>query len=102
MVGANLQELSSRLGASIRPRKVGQEIAVEELGMVKTLERCETLSQQFLEALEKLKLRGEKHTWKSFRQAFKAVWGADKINAMLEQLMAARGQLVIDILHVLL
>lgn len=83
-------------------RKVQKTLASsEEKALHQVTADCRRAAEEFLEALEKLKVKGGHKGWQSFRQAFKSIWGKDKIEAMLKGLSAHREQLMIHLLVVM-
>jgi hypothetical protein len=54
---------------------------------------AESISQELLGALQKLKLQGQKTKWKSFIIALKEAWNRDKVNEIAGRLSALQSQL---------
>ncbi|KAJ9647444.1 uncharacterized protein PV06_00157 [Exophiala oligosperma] len=116
VVAANIQDLSGRLHYSLSSKakralrkhldgstgqKQDQPLSYEEQALQAVVVDCQGFASELLEALERLKLRGNSTRWKSFRQAFKTIWAKEKIEAMLTKLGQARQQLVVNLLVVL-
>lgn len=61
---------------------------------VKTLAtECMKISQQLLDALAKLRAKGEKTKWASFLEALRTVWGKDEIQNLRDRLVRYREEI---------
>ncbi|KIW12470.1 hypothetical protein PV08_09747 [Exophiala spinifera] len=116
VVAANIQDLSGRLHSTLSSKakralrknlngrtaqEQDQPLSYEEQALQAVVVDCQGFAAELLDALERLKLRGNSTRWKSFRQAFKTIWEKEKIEAMLTKLSQARQQLVVNLLVVL-
>jgi len=54
---------------------------------------CSAVSNELLQELEKLKIKGPHKRWESFRQALNSVWSQEKIRALETRLEGIRKQL---------
>ena len=55
------------------------------------------ISQELLQALQKLRLQGQKSKWKSFIVALKEAWNHDKVNEIANRLSILQSQLNLHI-----
>ena len=62
---------------------------------------CTKMAAEFIDTLDKLLAPSEHKAWKSCRQAFKAIWNKDGLEAMQRRLSQQREQLVIHLLVVI-
>jgi len=56
-------------------------------------QNCIDVATELVEALEKLKLRGNRNIWNSMRQALGCVWAEPKINTLSQKLELYRRQI---------
>jgi hypothetical protein len=54
---------------------------------------CDSVAQELLKVLSRLKLQGKKTKWKSMRQALKTVSSKDEVDAISHRLAIFRDQL---------
>ena len=73
-LGSSLQSISSRTLSS-------EEKAIQQISL-----ECKAIAKEFTSALDSLLKPSEKKVWKSCRQAFKAMWNMDGLEAMQRRL----------------
>ena len=96
------QQVPTLVQLTADARKVQKNMAsTEEKALHQVVVDCRCSAEEFLEALDKLKVTGGHKGWQSFRQAFKSIWGKDKIEAMSKRLSSRREQLMIHLLVVM-
>ena len=54
---------------------------------------CDTVAKELLSALDKVKVKGKKQKWKSFRKALRSVWSKEDIAALEQRLARFRDEL---------
>jgi hypothetical protein len=97
IVAANLSELS----ASCSSNRFNLEFEEEDALNI-TATACKEVADELLLTIEKLILKNGMHNkWSSFRQALKAIWKKDKIDALEHRLDTLRSQLNLDIVTIL-
>jgi hypothetical protein len=100
-VSSKLSDLTNRLSRSISSRGSGKKLTPAEAALLEVTEDCQSTADEFIVALDELKVSGPNRKWKSFRQALKSIWkkeGLQQIEAKLDRL---RQQVVIHLLVVM-
>lgn len=100
-----LKLLRLNVDDSVRPlasRKAQHFILTPaEIGLQAISEECQNIAEEFELALQGFVGRPNQGQWKSFRQAFKAVWNKDGLERMKQRLSYQREQLMLHLLVVL-
>lgn len=95
------QQTPTLVRLTVDERKVQKGLASSEVKALRQVTaECRRAAEEFIEVLNSLKVKGSHRGWQSFRQAFKSIWGKDKIEAMLKKLSGLREQLMIHLLVV--
>lgn len=81
-----LNELADNLQGSIDKLARSRRPSREELALREIAQKCRTNAQELVATLRSFTATGDNRKWKSFREAFKAMWGKEKVDEMLKQL----------------
>lgn len=100
-VSSKLSELTNRLSKSISLHGSGRKLSHAEAALLEVTEDCMRTSDDFIIALDGLKVAGPHRKWKSFRQALKSVWKKEGLQATEAKLDRLRQQVIIHLLAVM-
>ena len=95
-----LDDLQHGIDRSLRDvsAQVNPTPAEEALG--KVTKRCQVVAERLKAGLQEFAVEQGQSRWKSLRQAFKAIWGKEEVDAMWKQLQEQREQLTMHLLVV--
>ena len=99
IIATSIKKFSESLTAG-PPRE--HQLSLENNGMILLAQSCNTIAEELLSALEKLKIRGsERRKWQSFRVALSAVWKSEDIEDMAQRLDLLSKQLTTCMVYTL-
>ena len=91
IIATSIKKLSESLTAGL---PLEHQLSLENNGLISLARSCDTIAEELLSALEKLKIRGsERRKWQSFRVALSAVWKSEDIEDMAKRLELLSKQL---------
>lgn len=96
-----LVELNSGLDQSLGAFNGRRQLSAEEEALRAVANECKNAAESFLATLRQFEVSGNHREWKSFRKAFKTVWGKEKMQEMLLRLEDQKHQLIIHLLVVM-
>ena len=89
----SLQNLNTDLLASLPDQTASKQHTTEEARLLEVNNQCLRLSKQFIEFLDRLKLRDRHTMFDSLRMSIKTLWHRDKMEAMERSLSQAHDNL---------
>ena len=89
----SLNNLNSDLQSSPLQQTATKQHTVEEGRLLEANDQCLRLSKDFIDFLERLKLRDGHAVFDSLRMSIKTLWHKDKVDAMEKSLSQARDNL---------
>lgn len=89
----DLQRLTIKVTSTIDSGDVPTVYTEDDLATLELCEACASSSQELLDALDKLKMKGDFTRWRCLRKAVKSMWTKEKVNAMEAKLSSLRNQL---------
>lgn len=92
-VSQSLNNLNSDLQSSLLQQTATKQHTVEEVRLLEANDQCLRLSKDFIDFLERLKLRDGHAVFDSLRMSIKTLWHKDKMDAMEKSLSQARDSL---------
>ena len=98
IISKALERLKHDLGAIPPPTALQPQAEAELLPLA---ERCQTIANELLVALNALQVKGAKGKWQCFRSALKRVWKSQDIENMARRLDSICGHLTICLINVL-
>lgn len=99
IIATSIKKLSEHLTASPPPE---HQLSLKNNGLILLAQSCNTVAEELLSALEKLKIRGShRRKWQSFRVALTAVWKAEDIEHMAQRLDLLSKQLTTCMVYTL-
>ena len=99
IIATSIKKLSESLTAGPPP---DHRLSLEKNGLILLAQSCNTIAEELLSALEKLKIRGsERRKWQSFRVALSAVWKSEDIEDMAKRLGLLSKQLTTCMIYTL-
>jgi hypothetical protein len=96
-----LRLIQESLDRSHRTISSRHDLSRAELALQEITVECQKISVEFQDALSSFVRQNGQSSWKSFRQAFKALWKKDGIDSMRARLTDQREQLVLHLLVVM-
>jgi hypothetical protein len=69
------------------------ESATIDIAIKRLTDDCQKVAKELVEALQQLKLHGDKSAWKSFQLALRCIWSESKINDLASRLGRYRSQI---------
>lgn len=99
-VASRLEELNRRLSDSITECGGVKTPTLNQRALKEATQDCKQVADDFLLAIDNLKVAGSHRQWKSFRQAFKSVWKKEGLDQRLVQMDRLRQQVMIHLLVV--
>jgi hypothetical protein len=100
-ISSRLSDLTNRLSRSVSSRGSGRKMSPAEAALLEVTEDCQSTADDFIVALEELKVSGPNRRWKSFRQALKSIWNKEGLQQIEARLDRLRQQVVIHLLVVM-
>ena len=92
-VSQSLYNLNTDLLASLPRQRLSREHTVEDARLLEANDQCLRLSKDFIDFLDRLKLRESHAVFDSLRMSIKTLWHRDKMDAMAKSLSQARDNL---------
>ena len=89
----SLNNLNTDLLASLPEQTASERHTVEEARLLEANNQCLRLSKEFIDFLDRLKLRDRHAVFDSLRMSIKTLWHRDKMDAMEKSLSQARDNL---------
>lgn len=83
-----LQKQASTTTANVQGQTYGGATSLASLAKL-----CIETTNELLDVLERLKVRGNRTRWKSFRQAVKSLWKKEKVEEVLGRLQLIRDEI---------
>lgn len=100
LIATSIKRLSEHLTSSHPPEL---QRSLEDHHLISYAQSCNTIAEQLLSALEKLKIRGsERRKWQSFRIALSAVWNSKDIEDVARRLDRLSNQMATHIVYIFL
>ena len=96
-----LADLDGGLVHSLSFFREGRKLTQAEAALREVSQECKDMASEFTQTLNGLFGTADQNSFKTFRQAFKAVWHKDGIEAMRQRLDQQRQQLAINLLIVM-
>jgi hypothetical protein len=94
----SLNNLNTDLLASLPQRTASKQHTIEEARLLEANNQCLLLSKNFIDFLDRLKLRDRHAVFDSLRMSIKTLWHRDKMDAMEKSLSQARDNLNVSFL----
>jgi hypothetical protein len=94
----DLLRLTEQLKESSHLEKEIRTLSMDEQALEAIASNCSSIGQELLGALDLLKVQGQKRKWKSFYQAFKALWKQGELDAIMTRLSSFREELELHLL----
>lgn len=100
MIAVDLKRLSTQIRKSMGPVSNDDVLTQEGRTLERLTEDCERVADVLLTTLDGLKTQAgdKRRKWRSFSQALKSIWSAERIEGIARRLANARAQLDIHIL----
>ena len=92
-IASGLLKMNNTLARSLRSDELHRTLSDDDKELQAICEGCRCVGTELINALQKLKIRGNHGKWKSFRQALKTIWSKDEIDKLSKRLEGFRKQL---------
>jgi hypothetical protein len=99
--GVRLQELRKNIDDSLQALSRARSLKPAEEAIKEITAECQKISQEFQDALSKFEAQPGQTPWKSIRQAFRAEWKKDGLQAKQQRLQGLSEQLMLHLLMVI-
>ncbi|EPS38220.1 hypothetical protein H072_8069 [Dactylellina haptotyla CBS 200.50] len=95
---SRLSKLNKALGESINTSAAQKQLSLAEQALLEVSSECMQFADDLAQAIDKLRVTGNRRKWNSFRQALKSVWMKDEIDKRMVTLDRLRQQVIIHLL----
>jgi hypothetical protein len=82
-------------------REVVSPATADEIALKELCEACQSVAGEFLDALDRVKVRGSNRKWKSVQQALKSYWSQEKIEGLEKRIARFKDQISFNLLGML-
>lgn len=93
----SLNMLNAKLQRSVKDSKRGGPLSEDDQSLLKLCANCESVANELLARLDRVKVTGKYRKWKSARQALKSVSNKDDLEVLVSRLGMYRSEITLHV-----